>query len=571
MYRPAWLQYHRFHTQRRLTVLLLAGFAVVLLALGIGLRDPWPADEPRYVLVAQEMLDTGQFLIPHRGGEIYPDKPPVFMWALAAAMALTGSTLGFLLPSLLAAVGTLWLVVDLCRRLYDDRIAILSGLALLGLFQFTLQAKSAQIDMLLTFWTTLGSYGILRHALLGPDRRWWYAGCAAMGLGVITKGVGFLPLLLLPGWYVLAKKQRLRPLAGRDLLLGLLVIVGVILLWLIPMVVYTTSSGDPALLAYRDNILLRQTVERYADSWGHIKPWYYFILEVVPWAWFPLVIALPWLAPAWWRRLRRLDARVLLPLGGLLLIILFFSLSPGKRGVYLLPTAPLLVLASAPLLPGLLGQRRLQQLASLALVIIGLACLAAGLLGLFDFAPLARLGDHYHVSPWGWWIALGIGAAVLLFRLRGIAALYIWLLVVWWGLWSTLGYLEMDHVRSPRDLMARAVGITGADAQLGLVDFDEEFLLHAQQPSVHFGYHSGNQNELRRAYAWLAERPRQRWLLVSQELEDLLDCVDSPQVYDLGFQNSEHWWLIPATATANCTGDANAAPLFVAPTTVKTD
>ena len=35
-------------------------FAVALLVLGagIGLRAPWPADEPRFVLVAKQMWDT---------------------------------------------------------------------------------------------------------------------------------------------------------------------------------------------------------------------------------------------------------------------------------------------------------------------------------------------------------------------------------------------------------------------------------------------------------------------------------------------------------------------------------
>ncbi|HET9836052.1 MAG TPA: dolichyl-phosphate-mannose--protein mannosyltransferase, partial [Rhodanobacteraceae bacterium] len=37
-------------------------FALVLLALGLGLRDPWPSDEPRFALVARTMLETGNWL-----------------------------------------------------------------------------------------------------------------------------------------------------------------------------------------------------------------------------------------------------------------------------------------------------------------------------------------------------------------------------------------------------------------------------------------------------------------------------------------------------------------------------
>ena len=51
-------------------------------------------------------------------------------------------------------------------------------------------------DSFLVLFTTLGLYAMARHLLLGPAWRWFYVGCAAMGIGVITKGVGFLPVLL---------------------------------------------------------------------------------------------------------------------------------------------------------------------------------------------------------------------------------------------------------------------------------------------------------------------------------------------------------------------------------------
>ena len=78
---------------------LLLALALLVLGVGIGLRDPWPADEPRFVLVAQQMVQSGELLVPHRGAEIYPDKPPLFMWLLVAAHKLTGEwRVSFLLP-----------------------------------------------------------------------------------------------------------------------------------------------------------------------------------------------------------------------------------------------------------------------------------------------------------------------------------------------------------------------------------------------------------------------------------------------------------------------------------------
>jgi len=567
MQRPAYL-----HATYRHGFWWLALVALGLLALGLGLRDPWPADEPRFALNALEMLKTGQFWLPHRGGELYPDKPPISMWATAVSIAITGSVrLGFLLPSLIAALGTLALVTDLTNRLYGRRIALLSGAALLSTVQFALQAKTAQIDMLVTLWITLGAYGLMRHALLGPARGWWYLGCASMGLGIITKGVGFLPLLMVPAWALLAWRGQATPLRLKELGLGLAMILGVAALWVVPMALITTFGDEPGMTAYRDNILFKQTGKRLATAWHHVKPWHYYIVSVLPWAWLPLVLGLPWVVPSWWHRIRRMDARVLLPLSGTLLVVVFFSLSPGKRGVYMLPTSPLLVLAMAPLLPGLLCKRGLHWLATGLLALLGGIFLIAGLLGAFGLPALTELAAKYDVMPWTWWILLGVSAAGLLIWLRprrGMLGLAAWL-AVFWALWSTFGYQQLDQTRSPRDMMQRVVQITGPSAWLAQPDFDEEFLLQAQQPSVHFGFHTDQDAQFLKAFDWLAQAPDERWMLVPQRKEDQIACADLNQARDLGLQNNEHWWLIPGPAFASCEGDTAAAPLFVAPTTVE--
>ncbi len=99
--------------------------------------------------------------------------------------------MSFLLPSLLAGIGTVLLVYDLGRRLWNREAGLWAALVLLFTVQFTLQARLAQIDATLCFWVTLSLYGLLRHLLLRSGWGWYALGAFAAGLGVITKGVGF--------------------------------------------------------------------------------------------------------------------------------------------------------------------------------------------------------------------------------------------------------------------------------------------------------------------------------------------------------------------------------------------
>ena len=70
---------------------LLVGLGLLLIATGIGLRDPWPADEPRFALIARDMVASGNWLFPKVGGDLYPDKPPLFFWLISVFYLLTGS------------------------------------------------------------------------------------------------------------------------------------------------------------------------------------------------------------------------------------------------------------------------------------------------------------------------------------------------------------------------------------------------------------------------------------------------------------------------------------------------
>ena len=535
----------------------LLGFALLLLGIGLGLRDPWPSDEPRFVLVARWMVEHGQWLFPHRGHELYSDKPPLFMWLEALAYLVTRSwRVAFLLPSLLSGLMCVLLVYDLGRRLWNHRSGLMAALLMLVTIHFTYQFRNAQIDPLLVAWVTLANYGLLRHVLLGPNWRWYAAGCLFAGVGVITKGVGVLALLMLVpyavarwrGWNHLAV-----PTGAWRWVSGLVLFFLPILAWLLPVLWAAHSSGDPEHAAYVKDILFGQTVHRYAAPSGHFHNPLYFV-GIILFDWLPLSLALPWAIPAWWRRLKRRDARYLLPLAWAVLIVLFFSLSPGKRDVYILPALPMTVLAMAPLLSGLLRLRGLRWLLLTLTMALSGALLMTAVAGLF-LQPDWTQRLEARLVPGIWWLLLAIGAAgllaVALTRVRRAPLGWLLFVAALWSLYGLWGYPLLNGERSARNVMAEARALAGPGVTLGLVAWKEQNLLQAQGPVTEFGFLKPWALQYTEAVAWLRADPQHRRLFMLQEV--MGDCVRHERASRLELASRRQWWLVPASAVvAGC-------------------
>lgn len=541
---------------RRHSIWWLLALAVVLL-LGVGLRYPWPADEPRFAQIAREMVESGQWLFPTRGGEFYPDKPPVFMWISAAFFALLGNLkVSFLLPSTFAAIGTLLLVHDLGKRLWNPRVAFWAVLVLAFTPQFLLQGKTAQIDALVAFWITLGCYGLIRHFITGPHWRWYFVSWIAMGLGIMTKGVGFLPLLMLLPLALWVKNPASAQTDGKvwrwRALAGLLVLLLTVACWLGPMLWQVHAQGTEDLLAYRNNILFRQTAERYANAWGHIKPWHYFLTQAMPLVWFPLpFVALALIKPL--VNLLRADAKLRVLLVWVGLVVLFFSISKGKREVYILPALPMLALVIAVLWDNARASKGARVLSAVLPWVLALAAMAIGVLGaVIQWAPhklSARLQEYGDLLD-----TLGLPLVVLavvlllllavlrqrdLFVRLAVNSLAIWVFV------SLVAWPRVDPHRTPQQIMADVEDHMPPGAELGLLQFKEQFLLFSQRKLTHFSYLSPIAEQERRAWVWVHEAPN-RFVLTPTDAE--VTCFDFSHAVSLGEAHRREWVLLGAEA-----------------------
>ncbi len=180
--------------RRRLLLLcLLVPTAAAVYLVGNGRVALWDRDEPRYAQTSRQMLDSGDWVVPHYLNLVRTAKPALIYWCQAAAMAAFGRTgdagaFAARFPS--AAATTLLLVLlsaVLWRRLGSQRtlwtvfVFATSGLTIAA-------AKFCITDAVLLVWVTAAQL-CLFAALQG--RGTWpvvIVWAVALGLGNLTKG-----------------------------------------------------------------------------------------------------------------------------------------------------------------------------------------------------------------------------------------------------------------------------------------------------------------------------------------------------------------------------------------------
>jgi len=555
-------------------LLWLALAFAILIATGLGIRDPWPADEPRFAALARDMALSHEWLFPRVGGDLYQDKPPLYFWLLAICFSLFGSVkASFLIPSFLAAGGTLFLIYDFGRRTVSREAGLAAALITVCTLQFMFVARGAQIDGTLCFLTTFSLYAFLRHLLLRQSWRWYFIGGFAAGLGIFTKGVGFLPVLLLIPFFAL-RAFRWKGLAVIDAgkagwrwWLAPLAMLLAVSLWFVPMLL-AAASGSAEYAAYRDEILFKQTVGRYAAAWHHVKGWYYFLVEVIPPLWLPWSLLLFWLAPRFKAAFHERNAIVWLPLFWVILVLIFFSASPGKRGVYILPALPALAFAAMPFLESVLSRAGVRRA---GFVLGGLFFLAAAVLTVGFLANAGFAVKAIEAADLG-----GVGALYIYLALCGAGLAYAaWRapLAAWPVALGSLAIVfsyfiapAMNGERSGRNFVRDALAQVNPKEQLALVAYKEQFLLYLDRATVNFGHRrwlEGAQ-ESYDAALWLNAAP-DRVLLVPESTMKKYSCF-LVSFSPVGITSREQWFLVRAPAERSCAeqGDSSRAISYAA-------
>jgi len=402
---------------------LRAGCVLILAAIlffaRLGARALW-SSEFRWAEIAREMLVTHNYFWPTINGHVYYDKPLGSYWLVIFSTPLTGglNETTTRLPSALAGLLAVLLLMLLVRRLYDARTALLSGVILATSFSFVFFSRDASADV----ETITGELAALLLFSHNEDRCggiwvvWLWLIMAATSL---TKGLlGFaLPLLMIgaysclrDGWPVLIHEILAGSIADR---IGKLIernrwffnwytIAGIALggfVYYLPFEISARMMGTQKGLA----MVYRENVVRFFHPFDHRGPIYLYVYVIfalmAPWsALLPAALAETHalrhenVAPA------RADRFALVYFWA---TFIFFTLSGSRRSYYILPILPAAAILVARTLayPGELRSTVARRLLTAGYAIVAFTAIAGIILIVPAWAILPSPYDAFPELP----------------------------------------------------------------------------------------------------------------------------------------------------------------------------
>ena len=329
----------------------LIALCVVTLFLFLGIKQFHTKGEPREALVAQAMINDGNWTLPITNGVDIAYKPPLFHWSIASLSSITGEVNEYTsrMPSAIAVTVMVMCGYYFYRKRRGAQVSFLAALITLTNFEVHRAATNCRVDMLLGALMVLALYFLYRwyeKRLRGVP---WLAILCLSG-AFLTKGpVG----VLLPCAVVGA----LAWIRGLGFVRALFSMIAVVLAsCIIPMLWYYAAwqqGGEKFFaLVYEENVLRLLGKMTYAS---HENPWTYNVMTVVtgfvPYTLLALLslFTLKYTRISskprqWWSRfvnyIKTMDDARLFSLLSIVIMFVFYCIPKSKRSVYLLPIYP---------------------------------------------------------------------------------------------------------------------------------------------------------------------------------------------------------------------------------------
>lgn len=306
----------------------------------LNYRHLIPSDEGRYAEMAREMLVTGDWITPRYNGYKYFEKPPLQIWATAAAFQAFGigdwqarlwtALTGFLTILCIGFTGA---------RIYNARAGWLGALVLASSPMWVIAGHFNSLDMGLSAFLVAALCSLLfaqssENKTL--SRNWMWACWACMALATLSKGViGIaIPAMVFVVYSISAWDWKIWK--RLYLISGIALYLAITAPWFA-----LVARRNPEFLEF---FFIHEHLQRFTqDDHSRTGPIYYFI---------PLLLIgfLPWIAQIpssiaqAWRERRGYFSPSWLLVCWFLVILGFFSISHSKLPGYIIPIFPALAM-----------------------------------------------------------------------------------------------------------------------------------------------------------------------------------------------------------------------------------
>ena len=259
---------------KKYPVWCVMAFVTFCVAPVLVMRDFTPANELRYLSIADEAIAEGHVFAFTNQGETYADKPPLYFWLLMLCRLLFGrySMPVLSLFSLIPAFVTVAVMDRWTLRDASPRTRAAAAMMLLTTALFLGMAVYVRMDMLMCMFIVLALFSFWkeRYALFG----------LFTFLALFTKGPVGLLLPPLAVTVYLTVSGRGRELSKVFDWPFWAILVGLSVLWMLA--VYWEGGRE-----YLYNLLFHQTFGRAVNAFHHKAPFWFY--GVVIWG-----VAAPW-------------------------------------------------------------------------------------------------------------------------------------------------------------------------------------------------------------------------------------------------------------------------------------
>jgi 4-amino-4-deoxy-L-arabinose transferase-like glycosyltransferase len=326
---------------------ILILLSVALFFFKLGSFSLYDAAETTYGEFIKQIRLTGDWITMHYNGEIIFDKPPLYFWLATIATFIFGLN-EFAIRFWAAICGVLTVVTTFYvgKSFYNEKVGFFSGMIVMTAFQFLIQSRIAELDILLTLLMTLAIL-LFWQGYHTKKKHFFWLFYFAMALATLVKGLIGIAIPVFAIFLFLLFRKELNRVWEMQIPAGIIITALVASPWYLA----EWHLHGQAFVDFALGFLFLSRFKGVVA--GHPGPWYYYFFALLigfaPWSHF-----LPYALKRTWKN--KLGKPELLSLCFIIPVFIVFSIAKTKLPNYVLPLYPILAIMVGKLWYDFLGR-----------------------------------------------------------------------------------------------------------------------------------------------------------------------------------------------------------------------